>query len=309
MDTAKLPKKYPGPKLFSKLATYKNIQGMTIDELCKRLGWHYQQYYSLNNARRTVRRETLAHNGIAIKDHWETDNHGNRHFIEKGGKTLTQQEKEKRLAEEDKNKSIRQLYAEGLQEKDNIKGSKKINLAQDKMLEGTGRHYETGSNGTRYMVKDGNNAKLDETHKQWISDYVKDLTKEVLDRGDKLSTYSDNIVGRAVAKAIRAGNISSDLSFQAEEYARELMREERRKENYKRYVEPKENSGLKDSKGYDLSSEESWLGSMPEHMQNYYKKHPDVLKEDYKTQLQLAKNERNAKEDKDMKKASRRGSY
>lgn len=61
MDTAKLPKKYPGPKLFSKLATYKTIQGITIDELCKRLGWHYQQYYSLNNARRTVRRETLAH--------------------------------------------------------------------------------------------------------------------------------------------------------------------------------------------------------------------------------------------------------
>ena len=56
-----IPKTYSGKVLFNKLQEWREMKGITIAELCDRLGWHYQQYYALDDDNRKVRAKLLSH--------------------------------------------------------------------------------------------------------------------------------------------------------------------------------------------------------------------------------------------------------
>ena len=60
-ENPSLPKCYSGKTLFNKLQEWREMQGITIAELCDRLGWHYQQFYALDDDNRKVRAKLLSH--------------------------------------------------------------------------------------------------------------------------------------------------------------------------------------------------------------------------------------------------------
>lgn len=67
-----LPKSFSGKILFDRLQTYKELNNLTVEQLCKKLGWHYQQLYALNDSKRTVRAKLLTHviTKLGISPNW-----------------------------------------------------------------------------------------------------------------------------------------------------------------------------------------------------------------------------------------------
>ena len=57
----KLPKTFSGKMLYDKLQIWRETRSITLDDMCKTLGWHSQQLYAMNDEQRTVRASTIAH--------------------------------------------------------------------------------------------------------------------------------------------------------------------------------------------------------------------------------------------------------
>lgn len=66
-ENGTIPKYYSGKTLFNKLQEWRELNGITIAELCDRLGWHYQQFYALDDDKRKVRAKLLSHIIVALK--------------------------------------------------------------------------------------------------------------------------------------------------------------------------------------------------------------------------------------------------
>ena len=56
---SRLPAVYTGKMYYNKIQQYSEESGVSIKEICEKLGWHQQQFYAMNNARRKVKVSTL----------------------------------------------------------------------------------------------------------------------------------------------------------------------------------------------------------------------------------------------------------
>lgn len=56
-----IPNRYSGKMLFDKIKEYAKNEGLTVTETCKKLEWHLQQFYLMNDPNRTVKASTITH--------------------------------------------------------------------------------------------------------------------------------------------------------------------------------------------------------------------------------------------------------
>ncbi len=79
----KVPKTFSGKMLFEKLQVWRQTNLMTLDAMCKKLGWHSQQLYAMNGDNRMVRAKTVIHvsEKLGIDMGWLLSGEGQASYI------------------------------------------------------------------------------------------------------------------------------------------------------------------------------------------------------------------------------------
>ena len=83
MEGRKLPNNYKGSLLYDKLQAYRELNNMSLKDLCALLGWSTQAFYSIKKENRVVRAKTLSHiiECLKVDARWLLSNENDMEYL------------------------------------------------------------------------------------------------------------------------------------------------------------------------------------------------------------------------------------